>query len=166
MINIVLLEPEIPQNTGNIARTCTAIGAKLHIIKPIPFDISDKSVRRAGLDYWQYLNLEVHNSLDEFLEKYADNHFFYCTTKTKTLYTNVDYPNDCFLFFGPETRGLPEALMFGKEGENDAKYFPNFTPKKVDGTAITIPMCDNIRSLNLSNAVAIVAYEVVRQRGM
>lgn len=149
MLNIVLYEPEIPQNTGNIARTCTAIGAKLHIIKPIPFQINDKQVRRAGLDYWQYLDLEIHDSFDEFMVKYSEEKLFFCSTKAETLYTDIKYPDNAYLLFGPETRGLPEDLIFSDNGK-----------------AITIPMKDNIRSLNLSNAVAIIAYEVVRQRGI
>ena len=168
MINVVLVEPEIPQNTGNIARTCVAIGARLHIIKPIPFELSDKAVRRAGLDYWQYLDLEIHESLDEFLEKYSYESLYFCTTKTDVLYTNVKYEGDIYLLFGPETRGLPENLMFGRLGDNDKKYFPNFKNdiEIKNGKAITIPMKGGIRSLNLSNAVAIIAYEAVRQMGI
>jgi tRNA (cytidine/uridine-2'-O-)-methyltransferase len=149
MLNIVLYQPEIPQNTGNIARTCTAIGAKLHIIKPIPFEISDKTVKRAGLDYWQYLDIEIHDDFEAFMRKYGDNTFYFCSTKAEKLYTDVKYEDNIFLMFGPETRGLPEDLIFGG-----------------NGTAVTIPMQDKIRSLNLSNAVAIIAYEVVRQRGL
>ena len=149
MLNIVLIEPEIPQNTGNIARTCTAIGARLHICKPIPFKITEKAVKRAGLDYWQHLDLEVHESQDEFLTKYKQEQLFFCSTKADKLYSDVRYPDNAFLLFGPETRGLPESLIFGDKG-----------------TAITIPMLPHIRSLNLSNAVAITAYEVIRQRGI
>ena len=147
MLNIVLYQPEIPQNTGNIARTCTAIGAKLHIIRPIPFEISDKTVRRAGLDYWQYLDLEIYDSFESFMVKHADAMLYFCSTKSEKLYTDVEYEDNIFLMFGPETRGLPEELIFSGKG-----------------TAIKIPMVSSIRSLNLSNAVAVIAYEVVRQR--
>jgi len=147
MINIVLVEPEIPQNTGNIARTCAAIGATLHIVKPIMFDISEKAVRRAGLDYWQHLSLRVYESSAEFFGEHRGKDFFYCSTKAKKLYTDVEYPDDVWLLFGSETRGLPEDMIFG-----------NFD------RAVRIPMRENIRSLNLSNSVAVVAYEVVRQR--
>ncbi|MDR0930983.1 MAG: tRNA (cytidine(34)-2'-O)-methyltransferase [Clostridiales bacterium] len=151
MTHIVLVEPEIPQNTGNIARTCTAIGAKLHIVRPIPFDISDKSVQRAGLDYWQYLDLEVHESLDAFLAKHAKDTLYFCSTKAKSTYSSVEYPKtkDVYLLFGAESRGLPEDLIFSDKG-----------------TAITIPMLPHIRSLNLSNSVAIIAYEVERQKSI
>ena len=149
MINIVLYQPEIPQNTGNIARTCTAIGAKLHIIKPIPFEISDKTVKRAGLDYWKYLDLEIHDSFEDFMTQYTEAKLYFCSTKAETLYTNMEYEDNIFLMFGPETRGLPEELIFRGKGK-----------------AIKIPMVSTIRSLNLSNAVAIIAYEVIRQRGL
>ena len=147
MLNIVLVEPEIPQNTGNIARTCAAIGAKLHIVKPIPFEISDRTVKRAGLDYWQYVDITFHENLDAFLETNKENLYFF-STKATTLYTDCIYPEDTFLMFGKETAGLPENLIFSDTG-----------------TAVTIPMLDHIRSLNLSNSVAVAAYEVVRQRG-
>ena len=146
MLNIVLVEPEIPQNTGNIARTCAAIGARLHIVKPITFEISEKAVKRAGLDYWQYLDLEMHESLDAFLAKYGQDQLFFCSTKADKIYSDIQYPDNAFLLFGPETRGLPEELIFSDKG-----------------VAVTIPMLPHIRSLNLSNAVAIVAYEVLRQ---
>lgn len=149
MINIVLIEPEIPQNTGNIARTCAAIGASLHIVKPIAFDISDKAVRRAGLDYWQYLNLEVYENSEEFFALHSDKNLYYCSTKARKVYTDVEYKDDVWLVFGSETRGLSEAIIYG-----------NFDK------AITIPMLPHIRSLNLGNSVAIVAYEVVRQQGI
>ena len=147
MINIVLIEPEIPQNTGNIARTCAAIGATLHIVKPIMFDISEKAVRRAGLDYWQHLSLRVYESSACFFSEYKDKDFFYCSTKAKKLYTEVDYSSDVWLLFGSETRGLPEDMVFSNYDR-----------------AIRIPMRENIRSLNLANSVAVVAYEVVRQQ--
>jgi len=147
MINIVLIEPEIPQNTGNIARTCAAIGATLHIVKPIMFDISDKAVKRAGLDYWPHLSLRVYESSEDFFGEHKNKNFFYCSTKAKKLYTDVVYKGDVWLLFGSETRGLPEDMIFSN--------FDN---------AIRIPMRENIRSLNLANSVAVVAYEVVRQQ--
>ncbi len=150
-LNIVLVEPEIPQNTGNIARTCAAIGAKLHLVKPLGFEISDKYVKRAGLDYWDKLDIEEHNNLDAFLEKYKpeENNMFFVTTKGKHCYSDVDYSkiDNIFLLFGKETKGLPESLL--------TKYIDN---------AIRIPMRKTLRSLNLSNSVAIVAYEVLRQK--
>ena len=149
-LNIVLVEPEIPQNTGNIARTCAAIGAKLHLVKPLGFEISDKYLKRAGLDYWDKLEIEEHNNLDVFLEKYKpeENNMFFVTTKGKHCYSDVDYSklDNIFLLFGKETKGLPESLL--------TKYIDN---------AIRIPMRKTLRSLNLSNSVAIVAYEVLRQ---
>ena len=149
-LNIVLVEPEIPQNTGNIARTCAAIGAKLHLVKPLGFEISDKYLKRAGLDYWDKLEIEEHESLNDFLTKYPpeNNNMFFVTTKGKHCYSDVDYSkfDDVFLLFGKETKGLPEDLL--------KKYIDN---------AIRIPMRRTLRSLNLSNSVAILAYEVLRQ---
>ena len=149
-LNIVLVEPEIPQNTGNIARTCAAIGAKLHLVKPLGFEISDKYLKRAGLDYWDKLEIEEHNNLDCFLDKYKpeENNMFFVTTKGKHCYSDVNYSklDNIFLLFGKETKGLPENLL--------TKYIDN---------AIRIPMRKTLRSLNLSNSVAIVAYEVLRQ---
>lgn len=149
-LNIVLVEPEIPQNTGNIARTCAAIGAKLHLVKPLGFDISEKSVRRAGLDYWDKVNIEVHECLKDFLNKYRpeENDMFFVTTKGKHVYSdiNIEKSKEVFLLFGKETKGLPEDLLL----------------KYIDKT-IRIPMRETLRSLNLSNSVAIVAYDVLRQ---
>lgn len=151
-INIVMVEPEIPQNTGNIARTCAAIGAKLHLVKPLGFEITDKYLKRAGLDYWDKLEIEEHDSLEKFLEKYKpeENHMYYATTKGKHCYSDVDYSqmDEVFILFGKETKGLPEDLI--------QKYFDN---------AIRIPMRQHLRSLNLSNSVAIVVYELLRQVG-
>ena len=151
-INIVMVEPEIPQNTGNIARTCAAIGAKLHLVKPLGFDISDKYLKRAGLDYWDKLDIEEHESLNAFLEKYKpeENNMYYSTTKAQHCYTDVDYSemDEVFILFGKETKGLPEDLL--------QKYISN---------TIRIPMREHLRSLNLSNSVAIVVYEVLRQVG-
>lgn len=149
-IHIVLVEPEIPQNTGNIARTCAIIGAKLHLVKPLGFEISDKYLKRAGLDYWDKLDIEEHESLAQFLEKYPieRNNMYFVTTKGKHCYTEVKYNelNEVFMLFGKETKGLPEDLL--KNNLNNA---------------IRIPMRENFRSLNLSNSVAIVAYEMLRQ---
>ena len=149
-LNIVLVEPEIPQNTGNIARTCAAIGAKLHLVKPLGFDISQKSVKRAGLDYWDKLEIEEHENLQEFLTKYspAKTNMYFVTTKGKTTYAEKNYTNqeEIYLIFGKETKVLPEDLL--KENMKNA---------------IRIPMRETLRSLNLSNSVAIVAYEVLRQ---
>ncbi|MCX8074746.1 MAG: tRNA (uridine(34)/cytosine(34)/5-carboxymethylaminomethyluridine(34)-2'-O)-methyltransferase TrmL [Clostridia bacterium] len=145
-LNIVLLEPEIPQNTGNIARTCAAINAKLHLIKPLGFDISEKAVKRSGLDYWDKVNIQVYENLEEFLNINSPNNLFLLTTKADKIYSDVEYSEDCYLMFGPESRGIPEKYIL----ENFDK-------------AIRIPMFSDIRSLNLSNSVAIVAYEVLRQ---
>lgn len=148
-LNIVLVEPEIPQNTGNIARTCAAIGAKLHLVRPLGFEISDKYVKRAGLDYWDKLDIEEHNSLSDFLKKYpVNNNMFLVTTKGQYCYSDVNYSklDEIFLLFGKETKGLPEGLL--------KEHLEN---------TIRIPMRETLRSLNLSNSVAIVAYEVFRQ---
>lgn len=149
-INIVMVEPEIPQNTGNIARTCAAIGAKLHLVKPLGFEISDKYLKRAGLDYWDKLEIEEHESLNDFLQKYPiNNNMFLATTKAKHCYSDVDYSkfDEVFVLFGKETKGLPESLLLDN----------------LDNT-IRIPMRQTLRSLNLSNSVAIVVYEILRQK--
>lgn len=149
-LNIVLVEPEIPQNTGNIARTCAAIGAKLHLVYPLGFNISEKAVKRAGLDYWDKLDIEEHISLNSFLEKYPPekNNMFFSTTKGKHIYSEPDYKSmdEIFLLFGKETKGLPEDLLL----------------KYIDKT-IRIPMRKTLRSLNLANSVCVVAYDVLRQ---
>ena len=149
-INIVMVEPEIPQNTGNIARSCAATGAKLHLVHPLGFDISEKQVKRAGLDYWDKVEIEEHASLEAFLNKYPPqkNNMFFLTTKGKHVYCDVDYSQfeEVFLLFGKETKGLPESLILD-----------NFEH------ACRIPMRETLRSLNLSNSVAIVLYEVLRQ---
>ncbi len=149
-INIVLVEPEIPQNTGNIARTCAATDSKLHLVHPLGFDISEKQVRRAGLDYWDKVDIEEHESLEKFLEKYpaAENHMYFLTTKGQKCYTDVDFSkfDEVFIVFGKETKGLPEQLLLDN----------------LD-TAIRIPMKKTLRSLNLSNSAAIVTYELLRQ---
>lgn len=149
-LNIVLVEPEIPQNTGNIARTCAAIGAKLHLVYPLGFSISEREVKRAGLDYWDKLEIEEHISFSEFLNKYSPekNNMFFVTTKGKHVYSDIDYSqmDEIFCLFGKETKGLPENIL----------------QKYLDKT-IRIPMRETLRSLNLSNSVAIVAYDVFRQ---
>lgn len=146
-LNIVLVEPEIPQNTGNIARTCAITGANLHIIKPMGFKIDDKKLKRAGLDYWYLLNITYYENLDDFFNK-NDGKYFFFTTKGLNRYSDVNYPDNSYLFFGKETKGLPETLLV-KNKEN----------------CLRIPMLNNsaARSLNLSNSVAIAAYEVLRQ---
>ena len=145
-LNIVLFEPEIPQNTGNIARLCACIGAKLYLVGRLGFVLSDKYLKRAGLDYWDKLEIEQIDSLNELLKQNPDSNFYYFTTKTKKIYTTIDYNKGDFLVFGPETRGIPEEIL-----NKNCNY------------CLTIPMKKNTLSLNLSNSVAIAAYEVVRQ---
>ena len=148
MVHIVLVEPEIPQNTGNIARTCAATGMKLHIIEPIAFDISEKAVRRAGLDYWKYLDLTVYKNYEDFENK-NKGEFYFCTTKGSKIYSEADFTGkEVYLIFGKETKGLPEPLL----ADNYDR-------------CIRIPMVDEARSLNLSNSVAIIGYCALSQRG-
>jgi len=147
MLNIVLFEPEIPPNTGNIIRLCANSGMQLHLIKPIAFDMDDKKLRRAGLDYHEFANISIHDSFSEFYQQENPKRLFSCTTKTTQRYTDINYKADDYLLFGPETRGLPEEIIFDSD----------------KSTAITIPMKKNSRSLNLSNAVAIIAFEAWRQ---
>ena len=144
-INIVMVEPEIPQNTGNIARTCAATGARLHIVKPMGFNIDDKKLKRAGLDYWHYLDITYYDGLEDFFSK-NDGAFFYFTTKGRKAHSEVSYPDNCYLLFGKETKGLPEELLI-----------------KNPERCVRIPMQGEIRSLNLSNSVAIAVYETLRQ---
>ena len=146
-INIVLVEPEIPQNTGNIARTCAVLDATLHLVYPLGFDISEKAVKRAGLDYWDKLDIVTYESLDDFIEKNKGKNMYPITTKAKRIYSDVKYEDEVYLVFGPESRGLPEKFILDN--------FEN---------SLRIPMRENLRSLNLSNSVAIVAYEVERQK--
>ncbi len=149
-INIVLHEPEIPQNTGNIARTCAATGCSLHIIRPMGFEIDNAKLKRAGLDYWNKLDITYYDNYGDFLAKHPDareNTYFF-TTKAPMSYTDVKYGENSYIMFGKETRGLPEELLY----EN--RDF-----------CVRIPMRDTIRSLNLSNSVAIAVYEIIRQRG-
>ena len=144
-LNIVMVEPEIPQNTGNVARTCAATGARLHLVGPMGFTIDDKKLKRAGLDYWKYLDITYYNSLAEFFEK-NNGAYFYFTTKGRQTHSDVNYPDTCYLLFGKETKGLPEELLI-----------------KNPERCVRIPMQGEIRSLNLSNSVAIAVYEALRQ---
>ena len=150
-LHIVLVEPEIPQNTGNIARTCAITGAKLHLVHPLGFKINEKTLKRAGLDYWDKLEIEEHDSLNEFLKKYSpeQNNMFFATTKGKTKYTDIDYSkmNEVYVLYGKETKGLPEWLL----------------ERYLDTKTIRIPMLPTLRSLNLSNSVSIITYEILRQ---
>ena len=148
MNNIVLFAPEIPQNTGAIARTCAATGARLHLIKPLGFDISDKAVKRCGLDYWHLVDLNVYENLDEFFAKHGDRGLFLATTKAPRAYHEADFSGDVTLMFGKETAGLPAWLR-----------------EKYRDRCLRIPMISQARSLNLSNSVAILAYEALRQQG-
>lgn len=145
VINIVMVEPEIPHNTGNVARSCAATGARLHLVGPMGFKIDDKKLKRAGLDYWQFLDITYYDNIEEFFEKNKGEFFFY-TTKARHTHSDVSYPDNCYLVFGKETKGLPEELLL----ENPE-------------SCVRIPMAGGIRSLNLSNAVAVGLYEVLRQ---
>lgn len=147
-INIVLVEPEIPQNTGNIARTCAATGASLHLVKPLGFEIDDRKLKRAGLDYWDKLDITYYENLDDFFAKNPDADFYCFTTKARHVYSDISYLKRVFLMFGKETKGLPEELLFANPDR-----------------CVRIPMRDTLRSLNLSNSAAIAVYEVFRQRG-
>ena len=146
MINIVLYSPEIPQNTGNISRTCAVTGARLHIIKPIGFEISDRTLKRAGLDYWDKLDVSYYDSYDDFLEKNKGADLFYFSAHGKNSYADIKYPDGVFLVFGRESVGLPKELI---EANSDR--------------TVRIPMKKTLRCLNLSNSVAIAVYEVLRQ---
>lgn len=149
MLNIVLLEPEIPHNTGAIARTCAATGAHLHLIKPLGFDISDKAVKRCGLDYWHLVDISVYENLDEYLEKNGDEDLWLATTKAPRAYCEADFTGESVsIMLGKETAGLPEELR--------ERYYDR---------CIRIPMVSQARSLNLSNSAAILAYEALRQQG-
>lgn len=148
MLNIVLHEPEIPANTGNIGRTCVAAGARLHLIEPLGFQINEKAVRRAGLDYWDKLDVTVYDNYQDFLERNPGAKIYMATTKARRTYTQAAYEPDCYIMFGRESAGIPEDILAAHED-----------------TAIRIPMIGDIRSLNLSNSVAIVLYEALRQHG-
>lgn len=145
-MNIILHEPEIPANTGNIGRTCAATGTSLHLIKPLGFSLDEKHLRRAGMDYWELLDVHVYESFSEFLQKNPGAKIYMATTKAKKVYTEMCYEPDCFLMFGKESAGIPEEILVGYED-----------------TAVRIPMNENIRSLNLSNSAAILLYEALRQ---
>ena len=145
-LNLVLVEPEIPQNTGNIARTSAATRATLHLLEPLGFRVDDRKLKRAGLDYWHLLDITYYSSLGDFFEKTKGGNYFFFSTKGTHRHSDVEYPDNCYLLFGKETRGLPEHLLM---------QHPNET--------LRIPMIDEARSLNLSNSVAIAAYEVLRQ---
>lgn len=147
MLNIVLFEPEIPQNTGNIGRTCVATGTKLHLIGPLGFSLDEKMLKRAGMDYWKNLDLEVYGDYYDFLEKNKNAKIYYATTKAKHRYCDVSYEDDCYIMFGKESAGIPEEILVDNPD-----------------TCMRIPMLDHIRSLNLSNSVAIVLYEALRQQ--
>lgn len=145
-MNIVLVEPEIPQNTGNISRTCAATGSVLHLVRPLGFSTDDKYLKRSGLDYWHLLDIRYYDSIEEVMEKYAGAPFFFASTKSSKNYSEVTYPDNSFLVFGKETKGLPEPLL-------NAHY----------DQCIRIPMLAEARSLNLSNSVAVILYEALRQ---
>lgn len=147
-LNIVLLEPEIPSNTGNIGRTCVAAGARLHLIEPLGFRLNEKSIRRAGMDYWEHLDVTRYIDYQDFLEKNPGARIYMATTKTRRLYTDVKYEDDCYIMFGKESAGIPEEILL----QNQER-------------AVRIPMLSDIRSLNLANSVAIVLYEALRQHG-
>lgn len=149
MMNIVLLEPEMPANTGNIGRTCVATGSRLHLIGPLGFEISDKMLKRAGLDYWPHLDVTVYENFTDFLAKNprAKGKLFMATTKGPNLYTEAKFPPDAYIMFGRESAGIPENILYAYQE-----------------TAIRIPMLPDIRSLNLANSVAIVLYEALRQQ--
>jgi len=144
-LNIVLLQPQIPQNTGNIARTCAVTGARLHLVKPFGFEITDKNLKRAGLDYWDKLDISYYNSTEEFFSVNTGNFYFF-TTKGKNVYSEINYPNNAFIIFGREDKGIDEDILYKNE-----EY------------CVRIPMRNNLRSLNLSNSAAIAVYEVLRQ---
>lgn len=146
MLNIVLVEPEIPQNCGNIARTCAATHSVLHLIRPLGFDISEKAVRRAGLDYWSEVDVRVYENLEDFFAKNTVREMWCLSTKAPRCYTEASYSDGCFLFFGKESKGLPEEFLEEHRQE-----------------AVRIPMLPGIRSLNLSNSVAVTVYEALRQ---
>ncbi len=148
MINIVLVEPEIPQNAGNIVRTCAAIKAKLFMVKPLGFILDDKHFKRAGMDYFDIASITVADSFQEILDANKDAEFFYASTKAKNIYSDVTYPDGCFVVFGKESRGLSENIL-----------------KHNYERCVRIPMSEDARSLNLSNSVAIIAYEAMRQQG-
>lgn len=145
-LNIVLFEPEIPANTGNIGRTCVATGTRLHLIEPLGFSLNEKAIKRSGMDYWKDLDVATYVNYEDFLEKNPNAKIYMATTKAKQVYTEVSYEADCYIMFGKESAGIPEEILVNNEE-----------------TAIRIPMIGDIRSLNLSNSAAIVLYEALRQ---
>lgn len=147
-LNIVLHEPEIPDNTGNIGRTCVATGSRLHLIEPLGFRLNEKAIKRAGLDYWENLDVTTYLNYEEFLEKNPGARIFYASTKAPHVYTDVEYDDDCYIMFGKESAGIPEEILVNNPD-----------------TTVRIPMKGDTRSLNLSNSVAIVLYEALRQQG-
>ena len=147
-LNIVLFEPEIPANTGNIGRTCVATGTKLHLIEPLGFSLSEKAIKRAGMDYWSELEVERYVNYEDFLQKNPNAKIYMATTKGKHVYTEVSFEPDCYIMFGKESAGIPEEIL-----------------KENPDTCVRIPMMGEIRSLNLSNSVAVVLYEALRQNG-
>ncbi len=147
-MHIVMVEPEIPGNTGNVARLCAANHMTLHLVKPLGFSIDDKHLKRAGLDYWSLVDVQIHENFEEVLTTYAGHRFFYLTTKSEQCYTDIQFQEDDLLVFGKETKGLPEELL-----------------KRHPESCFRVPMIDEARSLNLSNTVAIVSYEALRQLG-
>ena len=148
MINIVLHEPEIPANTGNIGRTCVAAGARLHLIEPLGFRLDEKKIRRAGMDYWNDLDVQTYIDFDDFMEKNPGAKIYMATTKAPNVYTDVNYEPDCYIMFGKESGGIPEEILVKHKEDS-----------------VRIPMVGDIRSLNLGNSVAIVLYEALRQNG-
>ena len=146
MLNVVLVEPEIPQNAGNIVRTCAVTGSTLHMVKPLGFEVSDKYLKRAGLDYWDKVDIHYYDSLSDFLDQHKNDKLFYLSTKAEKSIYDVQFPDGCYLLFGKETKGLPEDLVYS-DYEN----------------AVRIPMIGELRSLNLANSVAIALYEGLRQ---
>ena len=146
MLNVVLVEPEIPQNTGNISRTCAATGSRLHLIKPLGFEISDRQLKRAGLDYWHLLDVRVYENLEDFFARNEIRQMRLFTTKAPRTYTQLSYQDECFLFFGKETKGLPEDFLRAHAED-----------------CVKLPMIEEARSLNLSNAVAVGVFEALRQ---
>lgn len=146
--NVVLIEPEIPQNTGNIVRTCAATGSVLHLVKPLGFEISDRHLKRAGLDYWHLAQIKIHDSFDDLKKSAPDAKFYFASTKGRQSYSEVKYPEGCYIVFGKETKGIDEKILY--ENYN---------------SCIRIPMTGGCRSLNLSNSVAVVLYEALRQHG-
>jgi len=146
-MHIVLLEPEIPQNAGNIARTCAVTGSVLHLIKPLGFSVEDKYLKRAGLDYWQYLDIRYYENFNDFVSKNPDARLIMATTKAKKVYTEINYKEDDYIVFGKESAGIPEEILL-----------------EYKETSVRIPMAGTLRSLNLSNSVAIMVYEALRQQ--